>query len=536
MKSVLARAAMIALVLCLVLPCFAAEIPRLIEKDGRHALLVDGQPYLMLGAQVNNSSAWPVALPSVWPAIEYLHANTVEAPIYWEQLEPKPGQFDFTNVDTLVKQAREHHVRLVLLWFGSWKNGSAHYVPEWIKADAAKYPRMANAAGQLMDILSVHSSVTLAADRQACATLMRHLKEIDCEQHTVIMMQVENEAGTYGMVRDFSAAAQKAFDAPVPTDLVTALHRQSGTWMQVFGGDAGESFAAYSAARYIDQVAAAGKREYPLPMYVNAALRDPEDPGAKPGANYPSGGPTYNVADIWKAAAKSIDLLAPDIYLQGGEKYQKTLAYYRRPDNALFVPETSNLPGFAKYFFMVLGYGGIGFSPFGMDYTGYSNAPLGAEDTTEKMVQPFAGNYKLIEPMAREIARLNFEGKLQTAVEEKGAPRRQLDFGKWQVEISYGLPQFGFGDNPPGNPDSDGRALVAQLGPDEFLVTGIDARVDFKLAKPAPGQQMDYFRVEEGRYENGQWQFLRIWNGDQTDWGMNFKRASQVLRVKLGTF
>src|SRR5450631_4282230 len=75
-----------------------SAIPRIVQKDGRYALLVDGAPFLMLGAQVNNSSAWPAMLPKVWPAIEYLHANTVEIPIYWEQFEPRQGRFDYTVV------------------------------------------------------------------------------------------------------------------------------------------------------------------------------------------------------------------------------------------------------------------------------------------------------------------------------------------------------------------------------------------------------------------------------------------------------
>ncbi len=452
----------------------SAEIPRMVEKDGRHALLVDGQPYLILGAQIHNSSAWPAMLPQVWDAVKFIDANTVEAPIYWEQLEPRPGEFDFTNVDTLVQQARQNNVRLVLLWFGTWKNGAMRYTPEWIKTDTARYPRMINATGQKMDILSAHSQANLDADRKAFSAFMRHLREIDVNQATVIMVQVENEAGHWGIVRDFSPAAQKLFDSAVPAELVTAMRKQPGTWRQVFGADADECFAAYSIAHYVDQVAAAGKAEHPLPMYVNVALRDPEDPNPRPGATYASGGPTHNVLDLWIATAKHIDAIGPDIYLNGDSKYQKVLLLYARADNPLFVPETSNAPGNAKFLFSALGLGAIGFAPFGVDRTDYSNVPLGAE-TNDKTMLPFAENYRLLRPFAREIAKLNFEGKLKTAVEEKGTPRKALDFGKWQVTVSYGLPQFGFGTNPPGNPDADGRALVAQLSEDEFLVTGFDA-------------------------------------------------------------
>lgn len=513
----------------------AGEMPRLVEKNGRHELLVDGKPYFILGAQMNNSSAWPSMLPDVWPAIADIHANTLEAPVYWQQVEPQQGHFDFANVDTLIIQARVHNVRLVLLWFGSWKNGSMNYAPEWIKLDTAKYPRMVNADGRPMTVLSVFSDATLNADRIAFVALMRHLKEIDGKLHTVIMVQVENETGTWGTARDFSPAAQKAFGEQVPADFVKAMNRRPGTWKEVFGNDADETFSAYYTARYVDRIAAAGKREYPLPMYVNAALRDPEEGNAIPGRNYPSGGPTFNMLNVWKTVAKSIDILAPDIYLKGRRSYMKTLALYCRPDNPLFVPETSNDHANAHYLFSVIGMGGIGFSPFGIDFTGYSNYPLGADDAAKALV-PFGREYALIRPMVSEIAQLGFEGKLKTAVEDETVRSEKLNFGKWEVAVSYGLPQFGFGDNPPGNPEHDGCALVAELGRDEFLVTGIDARVSFELSPSHAGENMEYLRVEQGVYVNGKWKVLRLWNGDQTDWGLNFKHEPYVLHVKLGTF
>ncbi len=127
----------------------AKPLPSIVERDGRYALLVDGEPYLMLGVQANNSSAWPAYLDKVWPAAESLHANTVELPIYWEQMEATQGKFDFSVVDLILKQAREHHLRLVLLWFGTWKNGSSHYTPEWIKLDQSKYPFVRDKDGRL---------------------------------------------------------------------------------------------------------------------------------------------------------------------------------------------------------------------------------------------------------------------------------------------------------------------------------------------------------------------------------------------------
>jgi len=138
-------------------------LPRIVEKDGRYALFVDGAPYLMLGAQIHNSSSWPATLPKVWPAMEYLHVNTVEAPVYWEQFEQKPGQYDYTLIDTLLAQARQHSLRLVLLWFGTWKNGSQHYMPEWMKLDTDRYPHMIDKNGRAVDSPSPFAAASLEA-------------------------------------------------------------------------------------------------------------------------------------------------------------------------------------------------------------------------------------------------------------------------------------------------------------------------------------------------------------------------------------
>ena len=369
-------------------------IPAIIEKDGRHVLLVDGKPFLILGGQAHNSSGWPAMLPQLWLAVEKLHANTLEVPIYWEQIEAQPDKFDFSVVDTLLIQARQHKVHLVLLWFATWKNGSNHYMPEWMKQDAAKYPNVSGKGGKHVDSPSPHAKATLDADISAFTKVMGHLKQTDA-QHTVIMVQVENESGTWDSVRDYSPTAQKLFEGPVPAELLKpevlkALNRPasaSGTWQQVFGDDADEYFHAWSVAKFVGKVAAAGKAVYPLPLYVNAALRDPlTNPKA---TNYESGGPTDNVIPIWKAAAPAIDLLAPDIYLSGSERVLKVIDLYSRPDNALFVPEAGLIPDNAKYLYNVIAHGGIGFSPFGIDNNGQGKKPAALSFGINKMCNFF---------------------------------------------------------------------------------------------------------------------------------------------------
>jgi beta-galactosidase GanA len=512
----------------------AKPLPTIVEKDGRYALLVDGEPYLMLGMQANNSSAWPAYFDKVWPAAEALHANTVELPIYWEQLEATEGKFDFSVLDLMLKQAREAHVRLVLLWFGTWKNGSSHYTPEWIKLNQEKYPFLQNEKGVTVDSPSPFSPARLQADKEAFRALMRHLKETDA-QRTVLMVQVENEAGVWGGVRDYGIEAQKAFAGAVPEKLAAGLGKQKGTWREVFGDDADETFEAWYTATYIEEVAAAGKREYPLPLYVNAALRDPFHPGRAP--NYESGAPTDNNIELWKIAAPSISVVAPDIYLPEYAKYMKVMELYKRKDNPLLIPETGNTAVFARYVFAAIGEGTIGWAPFGLDYSRYSNQTEGPEAMEATALKPFAQHYALLAPIARLLAKGNLEGKVRGTSEDPENHTQRLDFERWQAVVSYGLPSFGNWMQPKGNTPPDGGVVILELGPDEFLVAGHHARVDFTPTF-APGKKRLWLRVEEGSYDAaGNWKMARIWNGDQTDYGLNLKSDENVLlKVSLTTY
>lgn len=513
-------------------------MPQILHDHGRYELQVDGKPYLILGAQVNNSSNWPATLDKIWPAVGDIHANTLLVPMAWQQIEPNEGKFDFSYLDTLVKQARAHDVRLGLLWFATWKNNNPNYAPAWVKLDNQRFPRMVDKAGDLLNSLSPVYPDTLNADRTAFVMLMRHLKQIDGQSHTVIMVQVENEAGTFGTDRDYSAAASKLFGESVPPALLKATHKSGGSWSRVFGAHAGETFQAWSIARYIDHVAAAGKAVYDLPMYANAQLRPPSGP-AKPGFDYSSGGPTYNMLPFWKAAAPSLDMLTPDIYMRDYTKYTTVLDQYHRPDNALFVSETGNDTQYARFIFAALGDQAIGYSPFGIDYTAYSNWPLGARKMDPKSLEPFALNYELLLPMASRIAALSFQGKVWGVSEPIHTHEQTLDLGSWRVHISYGLPEFGnaqFGHFiSKGNPEPDGGVLIAQLGPNQYLVTGYHARVNFLPAKGSKAHLL-LARVEQGKYVDGKWQFIRLWNGDQTDWGLNLVGVPEVLHVTLATY
>lgn len=507
-------------------------IPRLIEKDGRHALLVDGQPFLILGGQAHNSSGWTGMMPQVWSAIETLHANTLEVPIYWEQIEAPQGKYDFSLVDMLLKQGREHKVRLVFLWFATWKNGSNHYMPEWMKLDAGKYPNIVNKNGQAVDSPSPHTKAALEADVKAFKEVMAYLKKVD-PQHTVLMVQVENEPGAWGSVRDYSSEAQKIFEGQVPAQLLKqevlkALNKPvvaKGTWLEVFGNDADEYFHAWSVASYIETVAAAGKAVNSLPLYVNVALRDPiTNPTAN---NYESGGPTDNVIPIWKAAAPSIDLLAPDIYMPESEKALKVIELYDRPDNALFVPEIGSGDKYTRYFYPVLAHGGIGFSPFGIDDNGQGEGKV----ETDARLASTAQEYTMAAPMMRELAKWSFEGKIKSVVEHEDHATQTIDLGAWEATVTFGTGERR-AESTTARPF--GKAMVVQLGENEFILIGTLCHFTFKPLGSNAGKAWQYLKVEEGQYENGVFKLLRNRNGDETDWGgPRFGSAPVVLRTSL---
>ncbi|RZM26586.1 MAG: beta-galactosidase, partial [Sphingomonas sp.] len=493
--------------------------------------------FTILGGQVNNSSNYPEVLKTAWPVLDRVHANSVEVPIAWQQVEPQEGRFDFSFLQSLLDQARQHDKRVVLLWFGTWKNTSLSYTPDWVKLDNRRFPRMKTKDGKDHGVLSAHGAETLKADTRAFVKVMEYLRDHD-PQNTVILVQPQNETGSYRNPRDYSASATKLFGQPIPAPLAKRTGKR-GTWSQAFGAQADRAFNTWYVASYVDAIAAAGKAVKPLPMYVNASLAGPSNVPDPNGVA--SGGPQQDVLDIWKAAAPHIDFAAPDIYDRASANVVQYLDAYARPDNALMVPEIGNAREFHRYVYAALGRGAIGYSPFGLDASGYFNYPLGARDLSDATLEPLALAYGMFGSIMRDWARIAFERPTWGMAKPDDGSAQSTQMGKWTIKASWAAWQFGMSDwtwlksdTVPWAKEPIGGLAVAQLSDDEFLLIGDHVRVDFGAADAAANGLV--VRVEEGGFVDGRWVTSRVWNGDQTDYGINLVDRPQVLKVTMGNY
>jgi hypothetical protein len=507
------------------------SIPKIEMIGSSIRLVVNGSPYLILGGQIHNSdTANADDLNKALDVLVGLHANTAEVPIYWEAVEPKPGQFDFRSVDLVIQAARKRDLHLVFLWFGTWKNGESHYIHEWMKRDKQKYSRVLGPRGEETEVISPLCHAAMEADSHAFSALMKHVKSADTSERTVIMVQVENEPGIMGADRDYSDAANRLFDQAVPKDLLNYLHahRQQlstpmakawsnspkiGNWKQVFGELAPEAFSAWLISNYVNSVAASGKQEYPLPMYVNVWLIE----GVERAGRWPSGGATINAFDIWKAAAPAIDILAPDIYYP---KFYDVAAQYYKSDNPLFVPEANFNPYFAGFAYATFGYfNGIGFSPFGIDdiQKGGASAFIGSV---------FEDTYRVLRPLLPLIARYQNQGKLHPILQG-------LANGEdWKQSIRLGNDLAANIDFTATFDPVKGRAcgMIIELAPDDFVVMGTGFDVTFREME-GPLRDAQLISIEEGTFEGDQWMPSRRLNGDERH--VSLPDKSIVLRVRL---
>ena len=512
-----------------------SAVPHLEKRGQATQLIVDGKPFLMLAGELSNTvSSDTERMKVVWPLLaNKVHMNTVLTGVSWDWIEPEEGKYDFRLVDQLIESAKQNNVRIVWLWFASWKNGLSSFAPAWVKAAQDRFPRAQIRGGKTIEVLSTLSRNNLQADARAFAALMRHTREVD-RTHRVIMVQLENEVGVLGDARDRSPEANQAFAGPVPRELMEYLvkHKQdllpefkevwdaagaktSGTWAEVFGtsAKADEIFMGWNYARYINSVAEAGKKEYSIPMFVNAWIVQPEDKG--PG-DYPSGGPQAHMHDIWRAGAPAVDLLCPDIYLPD---FTGITAQYSRSGNTLFVPESAgDLRGAANAFYAIGQQRAIGYSPFGIDNIARLQGfgpdgpqPSASQPPPDVESLPFSLAYKTLAQLAPSILEHQSKGTIAAVSLNRQSPDQQIKLGGYFLNV--GLPRNR--RTPNAVPDLTGYGIFMATGPDEFLLAGNNLQITFTPDTPGP-PIAGIARQENGHFDNGKWVVTRYLGGDDS--------------------
>jgi beta-galactosidase GanA len=531
------------------------SIPHLLRTDNATQLYVDNKPFLALGGELGNSTASDLDVLEIALAkCQRMGLNTVMLPVYWDLIEPEEGKLDFSLVKGAIDRARHHGIRLVYLWFGTWKNSMSCYVPGWVKRDTTRFERVKQSSGETMEIVSPESRAANEADARAFASLMRWTKAYDAKEQTVIMVQVENEIGMIPEPRDHSEKSELAYKSDVPSVFLSLVERgqlgpeigalwkkagrkTGGTWSDLFGPDARgeEVFSAWQFANYVEKVAASGKKEYPLPMYANAALIRP---GYLPG-QYPSAGPLPHLLEVWRAGAPSLDMICPDIYFPN---FLEWCSRYVRNGNPLFIPEmapSARAPANALY--AAAQFGAIGFGPFSI------------ENVSPERERQIADCYKILAGLSEIILNCRQNKKAIglsplvafdwtiDAQPQRGELGGIVFEAKFDMPATTGntgttiLPTLGSGkwDAPPDTPL--GAAMILQLSADEFAIAGMGVTLTFA---PADGKgKVGIESVQEGRYEKGgTWIGARWLNGDETHQGRHVHLPDgtwSVQRVKL---
>lgn len=508
------------------------RMPKIEKMNGFNTLIVDDAPFIILGGEIHNSSASNMSYMNeeVWPNLRNMNMNTVLVPVYWECIEPIEDQYDFSLVEAIINKAREEGLKIVFLWFGLWKNAESMYIPEWMKLDQEKYYLARKNNGEAINTISPLCTAAIEKDAKAYCELMNCIRTIDGAEHTVIMMQVENEIGLMGTDRDYGHVAQAAFFDRVPTVVEKAFNVR-GNWNEAFGDEAGEYFSAYYFSKAVQTITRAGKEELGLPHYANAWLEQfPWRPGT-----YPSGGPVMKMQKMWNLIATDIEFLAPDIYVP---YVPKVMDEYSRSGNTLFIPEVRKDAVASTYaLYAIFGCHAIGFAPFGIEELQMSKDKIETipmEVLIALNIDPSAFDiegsgaylretYRMIESLNPLYYKWRGTDSLKVFVrknqEEHGA---LLKFEDLEIIVKYGRKERF-------KPESGGT--IIRVSETEFYIVGMRFSFEF-LPKLGANGKINYLKVEEGEFIDGKWCACKILNGDEK-MHLEIKDMKKMMKVKI---
>ena len=551
------------------------------SMNKRSQFTVHGKPFFPVGGQAHNSTSYVLEdLNITFDAVRKLNGNSCAVTICWDRFEPREGEFDGRYVTDIIDLARKYELHLILLWFGSWKNGIMSYCPSWVKTDPERFERARSADGTPMLNLTCHCEANVEADARAFAKLCAVVRDYDCGKGTVLGFQVENEAGQWlGARRDFHPEATRAFEGQVPAKLLDFLEkhpdgeackrwqraggRREGNWMDVFGRFGAEAFSAWTVARYIDRVAAAGKREYDPFMYVNVAL-DGLSKGEDfeiPGLSYFAGGPVPKVRDIWYAALEHLDAVCPDDYKQETCRHREVLEAYAHPEEGwpLYVPESGlEAINTAHMMYAAAALGAIGYHIFGVE------SCLDESGNLRDEAQGAARSFLMLRNIAPLLIRHRGKDSLHAIFLYTGETSMLMELENWKCYVSFvGLKSYNwgnvgadfrhpgvsrdFGKNVMDYRAEKGRGILIQTGPDEFYAVGHGCHLFFNEYEPLDGSlpvnllnptlqitTTDYVEVTEGHFDaEGTYVVDRVRSGDESWRGVWLAADCGVVRFTL---